>query len=124
MAHFAKIENNLVTQVIVVDNNDILDNQGNESEIIGAQFCTDLLGGNWVQTSYSRTFRKHYAGLGYTYDENRDAFIPEQPYPSWLLNEDTCYWEPPVPHPTIEEGSTDRYTWDEGSLSWVLTPTD
>ena len=119
MAHFAQIENNLVTQVIVVDNNDILDEQGNESEELGIQFCQDLLGGTWVQTSYNGNIRKNYAGIGYTYDKTRDAFIPPQPYPSWLLNEETCLWESPVPYPEETEGNPVMYTWDEETVSWV-----
>jgi hypothetical protein len=123
MAHFAQIENNIVTQVIVVDNNDILDAQGNESEAIGTQFCTDLLGGTWVQTSYNNSFRKNYAGTGFTFDDNRDAFIAPQPYPSWVLVEDICIWEAPVPYPE-DVGTEDdpiRYIWNEASVSWVET---
>lgn len=115
MAHFAKIESNLVTQVIVVDNSDILDEDGNESEAIGAQFCTDLLGGTWVQTSYNGTFRKNYAGIGDTYDSTRNAFIEPSPYPSWVLNETTCRYEAPVARP--EEDIP--YSWDEETKSWV-----
>ena len=126
MAHFAQIENNLVTQVIVVDNNDILDDQGNESETIGVQFCTDLLGGTWVQTSYNGNMRKKYAGRGDTYDETRDAFISPQPYPSWILEEDTCRWEAPIPYPKIvldEDGYPDKvYKWDEELTNWVEIP--
>ena len=115
MAHFAQIENNLVTQVIVVDNNDILDEQGNESEELGIQFCQDLLGGTWVQTSYNGNIRKNYAGIGYTYDETKDAFIKPQPYNSWVLDEDTCLWEAPIPYPT--DGN--EYNWDESTTSWI-----
>ena len=115
MAHFAKIEDNLVTQVIVVDNTDILDGDGNESEAIGVQFCADLLGGTWVQTSYNGTFRKNYAGVGDTYDSTRNAFIEPSPYPSWILNETTCRYEPPVARP--EEDVS--YRWDEDTTSWV-----
>ncbi len=121
MAHFAQInENNLVTQVIVVDNNDILDEQGNELESIGIQFCTDLLGGDWKQTSYNNNIRYNYAGIGFTYDGDRDAFIAPQPYPSWTLNEDTCQWDSPVPYPTVSEGSEEFYKWDEETTSWLL----
>jgi hypothetical protein len=118
MAHFAQIENNLVTQVIVVDNSDILDEQGNESEVVGTQFCTDLLGGTWVQTSYNDNIRYNYAGIGFTYDETRDAFIAPTPFPSWVLDEDTCRYEAPVPYPTDDK----RYEWDEGIINWVLIP--
>jgi hypothetical protein len=115
MAHFAHIENNIVTQVIVVDNSDILDEQGNESEAVGIQFCTDLLGGTWVQTSYNGNIRKNYAGINYTYDNTRDAFIEPQPYPSWILDEDTCRYEAPIPYPT--DGL--MYSWDEETLNWI-----
>jgi hypothetical protein len=94
MAHFAQLdENNIVTQVIVVHNNELLDN-GVESEIKGANFCQSLLGGIWVQTSYNGTIRKNFAGIGYTYDVARDAFIAPKPDTGvWVLNEDTCQWE-------------------------------
>tara|TARA_R110002126_G_scaffold251204_1_gene394201 strand:+ start:326 stop:682 length:357 start_codon:yes stop_codon:yes gene_type:complete len=115
MAHYAQTENNIVTQVIVVDNNDILDDQGNESESVGAQFCVNLLGGVWIQTSYNSNFRKNYASIGYTYDETRDAFIPPQPYSSWTLNGETCQWKAPVPYP--DDGN--EYNWDEGTTQWI-----
>ena len=116
MAHFAQIdENNIVQQVIVVHNNELLDETGTEQESRGIQFCQSLLGGNWVQTSYNANFRKNYAGVGFTYDLNRDAFVPPKPYESWILNEDTCNWESPVPYPTDGE----LYTWDEEIQSWV-----
>ena len=115
MAHFAKLdENNLVIQVIVVHNNELLID-GVESEAKGIEFCQTLLGGNWIQTSYNATFRKNYAGIGYTYDATRDAFIPPQPFASWTLNEDTCLWEAPTPYPQDDK----RYAWDEPTLSWV-----
>jgi hypothetical protein len=120
MAHFAQIENNLVIQVIVVDNNDILDEQGNELESIGIQFCTDLLGGDWKQTSYNNNIRYNYAGIGFTYDGDRDAFIAPTPYPSWILDESTCRWDSPVPYPTVSEGSEEFYKWDEETTSWLL----
>ncbi len=119
MAHFAQIENNLVTQVIVVDNNDITDEQGNELESMGTQFCTDLLGGVWVQTSYNNTIRKNYSGIGDTYDTTRDAFISPQNYPSWVLNEETCRWESPVPYPEVLEGFMPSYLWDEETIQWI-----
>lgn len=94
MAHFAQLdESNIVTQVIVVHNNELLDN-GVESEAKGIAFCQSLLGGNWVQTSYNGNIRKNFAGIGYTYDQTRDAFIPPKPEEgNWVLNEDTCLWE-------------------------------
>jgi hypothetical protein len=114
MAHFAKIENDVVVQVIVVDNKDTADASGVEKEYIGAAFCERLLGGTWKQTSYNANFRKNYAGIGYTFDAVRDAFIPPKPYPSWVLNEDTCLWDAPVPMP--QDG---MYSWDEATTSWV-----
>ena len=116
MAHFAQLnEDNIVTQVIVVHNNDLLDENGIEQESKGQQFCTNLLGGNWVQTSYNATFRKNYAGIGFAYDSVRNAFIPPKPYPSWVLNEDSCQWEAPVAYPS--DGKF--YTWDEETTSWL-----
>jgi hypothetical protein len=121
MAHFAKIENNVVTQVIVVDNKDCADASGVEKEYIGAAFCERLLGGTWKQTSYNGSIRKNYAGVGYAFDAERDAFIPPKPYNSWLLNEDTCLWDAPVAMP--EDAGTGeppkRYAWDEATTSWV-----
>ena len=116
MAHFAQLDdNNIVTQVIVVSNNELLDENGQESEAKGIAFCQSLFGGNWKQTSYNGNFRKHYAGIGYIYDSERDAFISPKPFASWILNEDTCYWEPPVSMPT--DGKS--YQWDENTVSWV-----
>ena len=116
MAHFAEIdENNVVTRVIVVANKDTADANGNEAESIGVAFCQRLLGGTWVQTSYHGNIRKNYAGIGYTYRADIDAFVPPQPYPSWVLNNDTAQWEAPVPMPT--DGK--QYTWDEDTQSWV-----
>ena len=114
MAHFAKLENNVVTKVIVVSNQDILDENGQESEQKGIDFCSNLLGGTWKQTSYNGNIRKNYAGTGYTYDEGRDAFIPPKPFNSWLLDEDTCQWKAPVDYPA--DGN--RYTWNEETTSW------
>ena len=122
MAHFAKLDqNNVVLEVNVVDNNDLLQD-GVESEAKGIQFLIDWSGGytNWKQTSYNAKIRKNYAGVGYTYDAQRDAFVPPQPFPSWVLNEDTCLWEPPVAYPTDGQ----RYQWDEATTSWVAVPTE
>lgn len=116
MAHFAEIDqNNVVLRVIVVDNKDTSTPDGTEVESIGVAFCQRLLGGNWVKTSYSGNIRKNYAGIGFTYDSGRDAFIPPKPFASWLLNEDTCQWEAPTPMPT--DGKL--YGWDEATTSWV-----
>ena len=115
MAHFCKLENNVVTQVIVVSNQDILDENGQENEQKGIDFCSNLLGGTWKQTSYNARIRKNYAGIGYTYDETLDAFIPPQPFASWTLNNETAQWEAPTPYPTDDK----RYTWDEATIAWV-----
>jgi hypothetical protein len=118
MAYFAKLdENNVVLEVLAVNNNELLQD-GVESEAKGIQFLVDWSGGytNWKQTSYNRRIRKHYAGIGYTYDYARDAFIFPQPYPSWVLNEETCLWDAPVAMPT--DGR--RYTWNEATTSWVV----
>lgn len=123
MAHFAEIGlDNRVLRVIVVHNNELLDENGVEQEAKGAEFCRNLFGGTWVQTSYNANIRKNYAGEGFTYDTQRDAFIPPKPFPSWVLNEDTCQWTSPVPYPT-DTGTPEnpkRYTWNEESTSWVL----
>jgi hypothetical protein len=109
MAHFAKVENNIVTQVIVAEQ-DVID--------------SGIFGTGWVQTSYNthggqhpenRPLRKNYAGVGFTYDAQKDAFIPPKPFASWLLNEDTCLWESPTPYPNDEK----MYVWDEESLTWI-----
>jgi len=117
MAHFAKLDdNNLVITVHRVHNNELLDENGNESEAKGIAFLVAWSGGytNWKQTSYNGNFRKNYAGTGYTYDQQRDAFIAPKPYPSWILDEATCQWQPPVAKPT--DGI---HTWDEATTSWV-----
>jgi hypothetical protein len=117
MAHFAQIENNIVTQVLVVTNEDTADTQGVEVESVGVAHCVSLLGGLWKQTSYNGTFRKNYAGIGDTYDESRDAFIALQPFPSWVLDEDDCRWKSPVPYP--DDGKV--YTWNEETQTWDLS---
>lgn len=115
MAHFAEIGlNNTVLRVVVVHNNELMDN-GQESESKGAEFCRNMFGGTWVQTSYNGTFRKNFAGQGYTYDSERDAFIPPKPFASWVLNETTCLWEAPTAMP--DDGK--RYKWNEPTTSWV-----
>ena len=116
MAHFAQLENNIVTKVIVVSNQDILDENGQESEQKGIDFCSNLLGGTWLQTSYNGRIRKNYAGIGYSYDAGRDAFIPPKPFNSWVLDETSCLWEAPTPYPDDGE----RYTWNETTTSWDL----
>ena len=117
MAHFAQLDNNdVVLRVIVVSNADTSTPDGNEVESIGIAFCQRLFGGNWKQTSYNGNFRVRYAGIGYTYNSQLDAFIPPKPYPSWVLNNQTADWEAPVPYPT--DGKV--YFWDEGTGSWQL----
>jgi hypothetical protein len=98
MSHFAKIENGMVTKVIVAE-----------------QHYVDTLNGQWIQTSYNANIRKNYAGIGYTYDAGLDAFIPPSPYASWTLNESTCLWEAPVAMPT--DGKI--YQWDEQTTNWI-----
>ena len=103
MSHFAKINSDsIVTEVIVAEQAFI------NSGAVGDSFL-------WVQTSYNNNFRKNYAGIGFTYDSTRDAFIPPQPYPSWTLNEDTCQYDSPVPYPTDDK----MYNWDEATTNWV-----
>ena len=121
MAHYAKIEDDIVTEVLVA-----------EQEYI------DTKEGTWVQTSYNTRggkhyapnsstedggtpLRKNYAGEGYTYDEDKDAFIPSKPFASWTLDEDSCRWEPPVayPEPPVDPGDYKAYSWDEDSQAWV-----
>lgn len=124
MAHFAKINKNSgrVERVIVVGNSDCGGGDFPESEPIGQEFIKAFLGDNgiWKQTSYNRNFRAHYAGVGYTYDESRDAFIPPKPYHSWILNEISLLWEAPVPMP--DDGKV--YEWDEANINWkeVILP--
>jgi hypothetical protein len=103
MAHFAEILNGVVQRVIVVHDNE---------EANGAQFCHDLLGGEWIQTSYNGNIRKQFAGIGYTYDHVRDEFVAPQPYESWTLDENND-WQPPTPKP---DG---HYYWNENLLVWV-----
>jgi hypothetical protein len=122
MAHFAELdENNIVLRVIVVANKDTSDANGNEVESIGVAFCQKLFGGNWKQTSYNGNIRKNYAGFGYTYRADIDAFVAPQPFPSWTLDAD-AQWQAPVPMP--EDAYTGEppkmYRWDEPTLSWVV----
>jgi hypothetical protein len=115
MAHFAELdEQNVVTQVVVVHNDELLDH-GIESEAKGIAFLQSLFGhGRWKQTSYNGSRRKHYAGCKYTYDQHLDAFIPPRPFPSWSLDESSCQWVPPVPMPE----DSGQYLWDEDTQSW------
>lgn len=115
MAHFAKLENNTVVEVIVVSNNELLDENGIEQEYKGIAFCQSIFGGDWKQTSYNGSIRKNYAGIGFTYDSNIDAFIAPKPFPSWYLDETTCQWIPPTPKPISDDI---QYDWDEQSQTW------
>jgi hypothetical protein len=120
MAHFAEIDQfGKVKRVIVVDNKDTADALGVEKEHIGAAFCEKLFGGTWKQTSYNGNFRKNYAGIGYDWDEARNAFVPPKPFASWVLDENTCQWKAPIPMPT--DGK--MYSWNEGTQGWdEVTP--
>jgi hypothetical protein len=118
MAHFAKIGlNNIVTDVLVVANRDTMNSQGNEQESIGIEFLKTLTGHEtWIQTSYNGNIRKNYASIGYTYDSQRDAFIPPKPFESWVLNETTCQWNAPTPRPNDDK----QYNWNESTQAWDL----
>lgn len=111
MAHYAELnENNIVTRVVVIDN------EHEPTEQDGINYCKNLLGGtNWKKTSYNGTIRKNFAGIGFTYDPTRDAFIPPRPYLSWVFNEDICRWVAPQPYP---EDVENMYAWDEITTSW------
>ena len=114
MAHFAEIDaTNTVLRVVVVSNADTADGDGAEVESIGQQFCSELFGGTWIQTSYNNNMRARYASVGGTYDSDVDEFIPPSPYPSWSW--DGNGWLPPTPYP--DDGKD--YRWDEDTTSWV-----
>jgi len=115
MAHFAEIDdNNVITRVIVVSDNDCKDSDGNEVEAIGVAFCNNLLGGRWVQTSYNSRFRMRYAGIGYIYNKEHDVFTAPKPFNSWILNTTTFDWDPPVPYPN----DNNYYIWNENTQTW------
>ncbi len=113
MAHFAKLRTGNIVERVEVVSNDIATN-----EQAGVDFLNTLYGtrDTWKQTSYNSTIRKNFAGIGFTYDQTRDAFIPPKPYNSWTLNETTCLWEAPVAYPTDGQ----RYTWNETDQQWDL----
>ena len=133
MAHFAELnENNEVLRVIVVDNNDTSNSDGEEIELIGISFLKGLFGNdtNWKQTSYNGNFRVRYAGIGYSYDETLDAFVPPKPYDSWIINSTTADWEAPITQPELTQEQEDSgyyYYWDEtayqqdNTTGWILT---
>jgi len=118
MASFAKIGlNSKVIEVLSVHNNELKDSNGVEQEVNGVDFLTKLTGwAIWKQTSYNNNIRKNHAGIGYTYDEDRDAFIAPKPYASWILNETTCLWEAPVAYPDDGE----NYEWNEETTTWDI----
>tara|TARA_R110002020_G_scaffold397298_1_gene607420 strand:- start:540 stop:905 length:366 start_codon:yes stop_codon:yes gene_type:complete len=117
MAHFAKLdENNIVTEVLVVDNKNILETDGKESEHKGKVFLEELFGdATWVQTSYNDKFRKQFAGIGFSYDKTNDVFIRAQPFLSWSLDSN-FNWQPPIPYPTDGQ----NYEWNDKKLTWDL----
>ena len=119
MAYFAKLgTGNIVKQVISINNSVITDANGVEQEQLGNDFINKLYNTRdvWKQTSYNNNFRKNYAGIGYQYDQMRDAFIPPKPFNSWILNEDTCLWEAPVAYPQ----DNNHYKWNESTLTWDI----
>ena len=117
MTHFAKVEDGVVTQIVAVSNEVITDESGDEQEHLGQEFLASLgFEGTWLQTSYNKNFRKNYAGIGFIYDSELDAFMDIQPFDSWILDEETCTWQPPTEYPDPNK----PYRWDEATLSWEL----
>jgi hypothetical protein len=119
MAYFAKLgTGNIIEQVISINNSVITDSNGVEQEQLGVDFINKLYNTRdvWKQTSYNNNFRKNFAGIGYQYDQNRDAFIAPKPFNSWLLNEDSCQWESPVSYPQDDN----EYNWNELTLTWNI----
>lgn len=120
MAHFAELDDNNVVQRVIVVNDDYLkDENGNEVESLGRAHLESVHGGKWVQTSYNHNIRGRYAGIGYLYNENLDVFITPKPHNSWILNEETANWESPIPMPV--DGNS--YNWNEDTQSWDLIET-
>lgn len=139
MAHFAQIDNNnKVIKVLVVPDEqehrgqEYLANECFKAELIDGKIVQSKLGGTWIKTSYNtrhgkhllggNPLRKNYAGIGYTYDPIRDVFIAPKRYASWVLDEETCHWIPPIPMPTIAPALGMKYQWDETSISWKQVP--
>ena len=119
MAYFAKLgTGNIVEQVISINNSVITDSNGIEQEQLGVDFINKLYNTRdvWKQTSYNNNIRKNYAGIGFQYDQTRDAFIAPKPFNSWILNEDTCRWNAPVAYPQDDN----KYKWNEQTLSWDI----
>lgn len=116
MAHFAKIENQIVTQILVVDNENCGNKEFPESEALGYAYLNAVgLPGTYVQTSYNGKFRKHYAAVGYTYDSINDYFVPPKPFNSWLFDQDTATWYAPVEYPNNGKS----YEWNEETQEWT-----
>jgi hypothetical protein len=126
MAYFAKLgTGNIVEQVISINNAVITDANGVEQEQLGSDFINKLYNTRdvWKQTSYNRNFRKNFAGIGYHYDQTRDAFIPKKPFNSWVLNENTCLWNAPVAKPELTQEQIDNknyYAWNEQIINWEI----
>jgi hypothetical protein len=123
MAYFAKLgTGNIVEKVISINNSVIKDANGVEQEQLGNDFINKLYNTRdvWKQTSYNNNIRKNYAGIGYHYDQARDAFIPPKPFNSWILNEDTCLWEAPVAMPTTQIEENQYYSWNESIINWEV----
>jgi hypothetical protein len=123
MAYFAKLgTGNIIEQVISINNSVITDSNGVEQEQLGVDFINKLYNTRdvWKQTSYNKNFRKNYAGIGYQYDQTRDAFIPPKTFNSWILNETTCRWEAPVSMPTTELEDNQYYSWNESIINWEI----
>ena len=123
MAYFAKLgTGNIVEQVISINNAVITDANGVEQEQLGNDFINKLYNTRdvWKQTSYNNNIRKNYAGIGFHYDQARDAFIAPKPFNSWILNEDTCRWETPVAKPTTELEENQYYYWNESIINWEI----
>jgi len=123
MAYFAKLgTGNIVEQVISINNSVITDNDGIEQEKLGVDFINKLYNTRdvWKQTSYNNNIRKNFAGIGYQYDQTRDAFVPPKPFNSWILNEDTCLWNAPVNMPTAELEENKYYSWNESIINWEI----
>ena len=119
MGYFAQLDDNNIVQQVISISNDVLNEPEfsfPETEVLGRAFISQTLGlpGTWKQTSFNNSFRKNYSGIGFTYDEQRDAFIPPQPYNSWTLNEETCLWEPLIPYPDDDKD----YVWNEENGAW------
>jgi hypothetical protein len=131
MANFAQLdENNKVINIIVISNDEILDENGQESEALGITKCREIVGEdtNWIQTSYNNSIRHRYAHVGGIYHPEHDAFSPKKPFDSWVLNTDNFNWEPPIGWPDTEPPEGKIYDWDEENTEWVLkdyvTPPD